>query len=318
MSFSAGVKEELLRAQPEKSCCMLSEISAYTQSIASLRLAGGGRVKVVYETENTALAKRIFVLLKKRLEITAALSFTRYARLGGRRACLLTVNEQDSRHLLVSLRMLREEEGGSVFKGIPRAAMTRRCCRAAFVRAAFLGAGSMSDPENGYHMEFVSSQSRAEVLTGILEKSGLSCGVTDRRGNKLVYIRKGDDVVSCLALMGAHQSLMKMENVRILRDSRNQANRATNCDQANLNKQLSAGAKQAAAITAYSLKHSLGGLPKELQEIGRLRMLNPDVSLEELGKMLSTPVGKSGANHKMRKLMHIIAADNENSEGEEK
>ena len=318
MSFSAGVKEELLRAQPEKSCCMLSEISAYTQSIASLRLAGGGRVKVVYETENTALAKRIFVLLKKRLEITAALSFTRYARLGGRRACLLTVNEQDSRHLLVSLRMLREEEGGSVFKGIPRAAMTRRCCRAAFVRAAFLGAGSMSDPENGYHMEFVSSQSRAEVLTGILEKSGLSCGVTDRRGNKLVYIRKGDDVVSCLALMGAHQSLMKMENVRILRDSRNQANRATNCDQANLNKQLSAGAKQAAAITAYSLKHSLGGLPKELQEIGRLRMLNPDVSLEELGKMLSTPVGKSGANHKMRKLMHIIAADNENNEGEEK
>ncbi len=318
MSFSAGVKEELLRAQPEKSCCMLSEISAYTQSIASLRLAGGGRVKVVYETENTALAKRIFILLKKRLEITAALSFTRYARLGGRRACLLTVNEQDSRHLLVSLRMLREEEGGSVFKGIPRAAMTRRCCRAAFVRAAFLGAGSMSDPENGYHMEFVSSQSRAEVLTGILEKSGLSCGVTDRRGNKLVYIRKGDDVVSCLALMGAHQSLMKMENVRILRDSRNQANRATNCDQANLNKQLSAGAKQAAAITAYSLKRSLGGLPKELQEIGRLRMLNPDVSLEELGKMLSTPVGKSGANHKMRKLMHIIAADNENSEGEEK
>lgn len=318
MSFSAGVKEELLRAQPEKGCCMLSEISAYTQSIASLRLAGGGRVKVVYETENTALAKRIFILLKKRLEITAALSFTRYARLGGRRACLLTVNEQDSRHLLVSLRMLREEEGGSVFKGIPRAAMTRRCCRAAFVRAAFLGAGSMSDPENGYHMEFVSSQSRAEVLTGILEKSGLSCGVTDRRGNKLVYIRKGDDVVSCLALMGAHQSLMKMENVRILRDSRNQANRATNCDQANLNKQLSAGAKQAAAITAYSLKHSLGGLPKELQEIGRLRMLNPDVSLEELGKMLSTPVGKSGANHKMRKLMHIIAADNENSEGEEK
>ena len=318
MSFSSAVKEELLRALPEKGCCMLSEISAYTQSIASLRLAGGGRVKVVYETENSALAKRIFLLLKKRLEITASLSFARYARLGGRRGCILTVNEQDSRHLLVSLRMLREEETGSVFKGVPRAAMTRRCCRAAFVRAAFLGAGSVQDPDHGYHLEFVTSQSKAEILTGILEKSNLSWGMTDRRGSKLVYIRKGDDVVSCLALMGAHQALMEMENVRILRASRNQANRATNCDQANLNKQLSAGAKQAAAITAYSLKHSLGGLPKELQEIGRLRMLNPDVSLEELGKMLSTPVGKSGANHKMRKLMHIIAADNENSEGEEK
>lgn len=311
MSFSSAVKEELLRALPEKGCCMLSEISAYTQSIASLRLAGGGRVKVVYETENSALAKRIFLLLKKRLEITASLSFARYARLGGRRGCILTVNEQDSRHLLVSLRMLREEETGSVFKGVPRAAMTRRCCRAAFVRAAFLGAGSVQDPDHGYHLEFVTSQSKAEILTGILEKSNLSWGMTDRRGSKLVYIRKGDDVVSCLALMGAHQALMEMENVRILRASRNQANRATNCDQANLNKQLSAGARQAAAITAYSLRHSLGGLPKDLQEIGRLRMLNPDVSLEELGKMLSEPVGKSGANHKMRKLMQIIDADEE-------
>ena len=309
MSFSSTVKEELLRALPEKGCCMLSEISAYTQSIASLRLAGGGRVKVVYETENSALAKRIFLLLKKRLEITASLSFTRYARLGGRRGCILTVNEQDSRHLLVSLRMLREEESGSVFKGVPRAAMTRRCCRAAFVRAAFLGAGSVQDPDQGYHLEFVTSQSKAEILTGILEKSNLSWGMTDRRGSKLVYIRKGDDVVSCLALMGAHQALMEMENVRILRASRNQANRATNCDQANLNKQMTAGARQAAAITAYSLRHSLGGLPRDLQEIGRLRMLNPDVSLEELGKMLSEPVGKSGANHKMRKLMQIIDAD---------
>lgn len=316
MSFSAGVKEELLRTQPEKTCCMLSEISAYTQSIASLRLSGGGRVKVVYETENAALAKRIFLLLKKRLEITAALSFTKYPRLGGRRACLLTVNEQDSRHLLVALRMIREEEGGDVFKGVPRAAMTRRCCRSAFLRAAFLGAGAMTSPERGYHLEFVTSESRAEVLTGILEKSGLSCNITDRRGSKIVYIKKGDDVVGCLALMGAHQSLMEMENIRINRDSRNLANRATNCDQANLNKQLSAGARQAEAIKNYSLKHSLAGLPKDLQELGRLRMLNPDVSLTDLGQMLSTPVGKSGANHKMRKLMTMIAEENGVSEGE--
>lgn len=316
MSFSAGVKEELLRTQPEKTCCMLSEISAYTQSIASLRLAGGGRIKVVYETENAALAKRIFLLLKKRLEITASLSFTRYPRLGGRRACLLTVNEQDSRHLLVSLRMIREEEGGDVFKGVPRAAMTRRCCRSAFLRAAFLGAGAMTNPDKGYRIEFVSSEGRADILTGILEKSGLSCHTTDRRGSRIVYIKKGDDVVGCLALMGAHQALMEMENIRINRDSRNLANRATNCDQANLNKQLSAGAKQAAAITAYSLKHSLSGLPKDLQELGRLRMLNPDVSLTDLGGMLSTPVGKSGVNHKMRKLMNLITEEISENEGE--
>ena len=119
-------------------------------------------------------------------------------------------------------------------------------------------------------------------------------------------MRKGDDVVSCLALMGAHRALLDMENTRINRDARNRANRARNCDEANLKKQLSAGESQAQAIVAYSLAHSLSGLPAELQEIGRLRMLHPEASLEELGQMLQKPIGKSGANHRMRKLMEII------------
>ena len=108
----------------------------------------------------------------------------------------------------------------------------------------------------------------------------------------------------------------EMENIRINRDSRNLANRATNCDQANLNKQLSAGAKQAEAITAYSLRHSLGGLPRDLQELGRLRMLHPEMSLTDLGSMLSAPVGKSGVNHKMRKLMNLITEETSKDEGE--
>ncbi|MBE5783691.1 MAG: DNA-binding protein WhiA [Clostridiales bacterium] len=306
MSFSSQVKEELLRIQPEKHCCMLSELSAITQSCASLRLAGGGRVKVVYEVESAPLAKRIFLLLKKRMEITPVLEFTRYKRLGGRRVSILTVQEADSRRLLIALRMLRESEQGAVYRGVPRAAMTRRCCRAAFVRAAFLGAGAILSPEKGYHVEFVSSGNRTETLMRILEKSGIQSGLVKRRGDDVVYLKKGDDVVSCLALMGAHQAMMEMENIRIRRESRNQANRARNCDEANLKKQLSAGARQAQAITAYSLQCSLGALPQNLQEIGRLRMLHPEASLEELGQMLNKPVGKSGVNHRLRKLMEII------------
>ena len=123
-------------------------------------------------------------------------------------------------------------------------------------------------------------------------------------------------MVSCLALMGAHQALLEMENVRIRKDGRNQANRARNCDEANLKKQLSAGARQAQAITAYSLAHSLGGLPRELQEIGRARMLHPEASLEELGQMLPTPIGKSGANHRLRRLMALVEAEQAPSENE--
>lgn len=316
MSFSSQVKEELMRAWPQKHCCMLAELSALTQTCASLRLSGGGRVRVVYETENSALAKRIFLLLKRRMEITPQLEFNRHKRLGGRRLSVLTVPEAESRRLLIALRMIKEGETGAVFKGVPRAAMTRRCCRAAFLRAAFLGAGSLTAPDQEYRLEFVSSASRADTLTRMLEMSGISPKTTRRRDAEVVYLRRGDDVVGCLALMGAHRALMDMENVRISRDARNQANRARNCDEANLKKQLSAGDRQARAITAYSLAHSLGGLPRDLQEMGRARMLHPEASLEELGQMMSPPVGKSGANHRMRRLMAAVT-ENQRQNGDE-
>ena len=309
MSFSSQVKEELLRIRPEKHCCMLSELSALTQTCASLRLSGGGRVKVVYETESAPVAKRIFLLLKKRMEITPILEFNRHKRLGGRRLSVLTVPENESRRLLIALRMIQESEGGMVFKGVPRAAVTRRCCRAAFLRAAFLGAGAMAEPEKEYRIEFVSSESRADVLLKMLEKSGIQGRTVKRRDDVVVYVKKGDDVVNCLALMGAHKALMEMENIRIRRDGRNQANRARNCDEANLKKQLSAGEKQSKAIVAYSLAHSLAQLPRELQELGRIRMLHPEASLEELGQMLNPPMGKSGVNHRMRRLMAMIQED---------
>ena len=314
MSFSARVKEELLRIRPEKHCCMLSELSALTQTCASLRLSGGGRVRVVYEVENAPLAKRIFLLLKKRMEITPVLEFNRHKRLGGRRLAVLTVSEGDSRRLLIALRMIQESDAGMIYKGVPRAAMTRRCCRAAFLRAAFLGAGAMSEPEKGYHLEFTSSEARADTLLKILEKSGIEGHVVKRREADVVYLKKGDDVVSCLALMGAHAALLEMENIRIRRDGRNQANRARNCDEANLKKQLSAGERQAKAIVAYSLAHSLAALPRELQEIGRLRMLHPEASLEELGQLLPQPIGKSGVNHRMLRLMALIESDERKGE----
>lgn len=306
MSFSGDVKEELQRVQPEKPCCMLSELSALTQCCGSLRLVGRGKVRVVYETENPALAKRIFLLLKHRMEITPQLEFNRHKRLGGRRLSILTVPETESRRLLIALRMIRDSDAGPVFKGIPRAVMTRRCCRAAFIRASFLGGGSITSPDQEYRMEFVSSETRSDTLLKILTKSGIEAKTTHRRDTEIVYIRKGDDVVACLALMGAHRALLNMENTRISRDARNRANRARNCDEANLKKQLSVGEAQAEAIVAYSLAHSLSGLPQDLQEIGRLRMLHPEASLEELGQMLQKPVGKSGANHRMRRLMELV------------
>jgi len=241
MSFAGQVKRELMHLQPEKSCCQLSELSALTQCRASLVLRGGGRMSVVYQVENVALAKRIFLLLKLRLNIVPAIEYAHSPRLGGRRICVLTVPESESRKLLVNVRMLRQSESGDVLRTLPRSAISKRCCRNAYLRGAFLGAGSLLSPEKGYHMEFVaSSKERADALKYILDKSGVTVSETQRRGSTVLYFKKGDDLVSLLAMMGAGQSLMDMENARIRRESRNQANRAANCDQANTMKQITA------------------------------------------------------------------------------
>lgn len=313
MTFSEQVKQELVRLTPEKTCCMLSELSALTQACASLILRGAGRVQVRYSVENAPLAKRIFLLLKERLSIIPSVAYHINPRLGGRRIMTLTVPENEARRLLMALHMLRHDETGDVFHGVPRGALSRRCCRQAFLRGAFLGAGSMGNPEKTYRIEFVSaSPERADALRSILAKSDIVSGVTQRRGATVVYVTNGDQVADLLTLMGAQKALLQMVDIRIRRSSRGQANRAMNCDAGNFKKQLSAAEKQTKAIRDYSLNVGLVGLPQQLQEAARARLLNPDASLEQLGALLSPPLGKSGINHRLRRLMDII---DENTKG---
>ncbi|MBE5777512.1 MAG: DNA-binding protein WhiA [Clostridiales bacterium] len=310
MSFAGQVKRELMHLQPEKSCCQLSELSALTQCRASLVLRGGGRMSVVYQVENVALAKRIFLLLKLRLNIVPAIEYAHSPRLGGRRICVLTVPESESRKLLVNVRMLRQSESGDVLRTLPRSAISKRCCRNAYLRGAFLGAGSLLSPEKGYHMEFVaSSKERADALKYILDKSGVTVSETQRRGSTVLYFKKGDDLVSLLAMMGAGQSLMDMENARIRRESRNQANRAANCDQANTMKQITAAQNQADRIRAYLKRNGDNPLGEDLRVLARLRLEHVEASLEQLGEMPELNLTKSGVNYRMRKLMKIIEAD---------
>lgn len=306
MSFSGQVKRELMHLQPDRSCCQLSELSALTQCCASLVLRGGGRMSVVYQVENVALAKRIFLLLKLRLNIIPTIEYTYSPRFGGRRICMLTVPENDSRKLLVNVRMMRQSESGDVLRTLPRSAISKRCCRNAYLRGAFLGAGSILTPDKGYQMEFVaSSKERADALRYILEKCDLHLAEMQRRGSTVLYARRGDDVVALLGMMGAGQALMDMENARITRESRNQANRAANCDQANTMKQISAAQKQADQILAYREDPKVP-LPADLQELATLRLEYMEASLEQLGEMMHPALTKSGVNHRMRKLMKFI------------
>ena len=308
MSFSSTTKEELIRLPLGKQCCMLSELSALTQTSGSLSLRGGGRVRVTYRVESAALARRIFMLLRSRLNVTPSLHFVQSSRLGGQRTCVLTIEDQDAQKLLLALHMMEQDDDGNITlrRTAPRHPMTRQCCRRAFLRAAFLGAGTMTSPEKAYHFEWIAQEETLQqTLRRLLEKSGLPVHEHDRKGVHVIYLKGAQQIADVLALMGASGSLLQMENIRIQKQMRGNANRASNCDEHNSEKMISAAVKQVEAIKLISIQRGLSSLPPALERIARLRLEHTEMSLTELGQLLEPPVGKSGVNHRMRRLMDI-------------
>jgi cell division protein WhiA len=306
MIFSTEVKQELASVKTEKSCCVISELNALTQFCGTMTLLGNNRMNLFYRTKNATVAKRIFVLLKRKYAITAAPRLEKYTRFGGQRFYILQLNQEDSHKLLLALHILKTDKGALTFRGVPRRTLIKKCCQRAFLRGAFLGAGSMTTHGKGYHLEFSTPlPERAETIRKILFKCDIAGKCIQRRGNAVLYIKDSEKIAIVLALMGASQALLQMENIRAQRSLRESVTRMTNCDQQNLNRQLTAAQRQAEAIKSISLQKGINHLPKSLQEAARLRLSNPDVSLEQLGRLLSPPVGKSGINHKMRQIITI-------------
>jgi len=307
-SFSLRVKEELARQSTEKACCMLSEIAAMTMTSGHLSLQGRGNFRVSYRLENVQAARRLLLLLKKGLNVNPELHWTRTEQLGGRRTSVLTVSGEDAKTLLSAVHMMEtDEEGNPHLKRMTvRTPLTRACCRRAFFRAAFLGAGSVTSPEKDYHLEWKAEDDQLpRTLEKLLAKSDLPCHMYERKGRTVIYLKGAQQIADMLALMGASSALLEMENIRIRKQLRSTAVRAANCDEHNGEKMLDASLRQAEAIRQISLKQGLFTLPPALQELARLRLERPELGLKELGEQLSPPVGKSGVNHRMRRLMQI-------------
>jgi DNA-binding protein WhiA len=182
----------------------------------------------------------------------------------------------------------------------------RSCCKRAYLRGAFLASGSMSHPEKSYHIELVcTTQAKAKQLRALINGFGLESKVILRKRSYVVYLKEGAQIVDLLNIMEAPVALMEMENVRILKEMRNSVNRQVNCETANLNKTVSAAVKQIEDIAYIEQTVGLAKLPNGLREIAEIRLANPNASLKELGDMLSEPLGKSGVNHRLRKLGEI-------------
>lgn len=302
MSFASQVKQEAAGAPAYRSCCLEAELNAVTAAAGVLTIAGGAP-KVTYRTMSVACAKETLLLLKRRFGIAVTPYFVRNERLGGRREYLLQLTREDSATVLGALQLAHGRAAGA-------GRMYRRvCCRRAFIRGAFLAAGTIMDPERGYRAEFsLDTPERAAFLARALALSGVPARTALRRGRQVVYVRRMEAVSMLLRLIGASRAVLHLENVRALAQMRQHANRATNFDQANLTRQLTAAQQQADAIERLSLQGGLAALPRDLAALARLRLVNRDATLEQLGAMLSPPISKSGVQHRMRRVMDIARA----------
>ncbi len=174
------------------------------------------------------------------------------------------------------------------------------------VRGTFLGGGSITEPNARYHLEIrLETKEAREKLVKIINKFNIEVKLLDRKYSYSIYIKDGEEISKFLALIGANSSVLKYEDIRVLKETKNNVNRKVNCETANLNKTINAAVAQINAIEKIKKKKKWNSLPPNLQEIAELRLENPDATLDELGKMLSDPIGKSGVNHRLRRIIEI-------------
>lgn len=185
----------------------------------------------------------------------------------------------------------------------------------AIVRGAFLGSGSLNNPNNKYHLEILfSTKLNAEYISNVLKEFYIQSKILIRKRSFSIYIKEAEEISKFLALIGANKSVLNFEEIRVERDTRNNINRLVNCETANLNKTINASVSQINAIKYLKEKKKFKELPENLKEIAEVRLKNPDASLVELGQMLDNPIGKSGVNHRLKKICEI-AEETKNKKG---
>ncbi len=306
MSFSGNVKDEIARRIPEAQHCLLAETAAVIQFAGSV-CDEPGKESVLVETENVGLAKKYLRLIKRAFDIQVELNIRK--RTAGRNhqySILLTQQEEAGRAERKKITWVLERAAQWQNPDFGERLLEKSCCRRAFIRGAFLAAGSMSDPGKSYHFEIVCKDAQtAEYLQKVIESFQIHAKRTVRKNKYIVYLKDSTEIVDILNVMEAHQSLMELENIRIIKDMRNCANRQYNCDSANINKMVRAAARQLEDIAYIQQKLGLEQLPPALRETAQVRLEYPEVSLQELGTYLNPPVGKSGVNHRLRKLGEI-------------
>ena len=304
MSFSGNVKEELSNHWSSARHCQIAELAAILGLCGSIIINSRNEYRVKVHTENKAVARKVFTLIKKTFNIESDISIRRNIQKQSVSYSVVVKQHQDALRVLQAVKLIDEHlDGFEEVRIVNPIVVQQTCCKRAFIRGAFLAAGSMSDPKKAYHFEIVcAAEPMAEQIRELMSSFSMDAKIVQRKKSYVVYLKEGSQIVDILNIMEAHVSLMELENVRILKEMRNTVNRKVNCETANLNKTVSAAVKQLEDITYLRDTIGLEKLSEGLEEVALARLSHPDASLKELGALLSPPVGKSGVNHRLRKL----------------
>lgn len=306
MSFSSKTKNDLSRIKFEDKCCQRAELSALIRVSGTIQFKGLKKFKLTIMTENAAIARHIFTLFKKTFSITTEVLVKKNTTLKKTNSYMIVI--ENAFDILMALEIIGEVDGMlGINHGMPDKIVSKDCCKRSYIRGIFMGGGSVSDPEKSYHLELTLHNKKYGEALGrfLMETYELESKFIIRKNNYVLYFKDGDQIVDFLNIIGAHKALLNFENVRIVKQMRNSVNRLVNCETANLNKTVDAAIRQVRDIELIQERRGLESLPDNLREIAEMRLENPDMSLRELGEELQPPVGKSGVNHRLRKIEAI-------------
>ncbi|WMC94482.1 DNA-binding protein WhiA [Kineothrix sp. MB12-C1] len=308
MSFSSEVKEELAKIINSSRHCQLAELAAIICFYGKVENDGIEEKRLCLQTENEALIRKVFTLLKKTFNIdTDIVQESIAGECRSHTYITLLYGTKAVDKVLQAVKMY-DEKGieEAQMNGVNPLLIKSACCKRAFLRGVFLCTGSMSDPEKSYHLEFVCShEEQAEYLQALIQSFQVEAKIVIRKKYYVVYLKEGAGIVDLLNVMEAHVSLMNFENYRIIKEMRNSINRKVNCETANITKTVNASSKQIEDILLIKERYGFMNLPDSIREAAEIRLEYPDATLKELGQILDPPVGKSGMNHRLRKLSEL-------------
>ncbi|MEC9488354.1 MAG: DNA-binding protein WhiA [Halanaerobium sp.] len=305
MSYSSLVKSEITREELGNKCCQRAELSALIRINGSLSINSSG-VEIRISNESAAVARRAYLLVKNVLQIFTELLVRKDMHFGAHNQYEIKIPAQGAWNK--ALKPLGIETNQDFLsKEVPEWLLERDCCKRAFVRGAFLAAGSVSSPDDPYHLEIRAGKKLlAEAIQGIMATFAIEAGLTAREDSSyFVYLKNYSSIAATLALMGANSALLRLENSRVVKEIKNDVNRQVNCETANLNRTIQAAMQQVEDIELIIDSGQFNALPESLQEIAHLRLDNPYVSLKELGELLQPSLSKSGVNNRLRRIARI-------------